>query len=58
MLSSFTSIEPDVIRKMARVEDGTSLDPKLIQPVIDSCAKYKLIPSAFDAKDLIAPGFA
>jgi hypothetical protein len=28
----------------------------LVQPVIDVCAKYKLIPARFDAKDLIEQG--
>jgi hypothetical protein len=30
-----------------------SVDPKLIQPLIDAAAKYKAIPASFDARDLI-----
>jgi hypothetical protein len=32
---------------------GTSLDPKLIQPLIDAAAKYKVIPQAFPATALL-----
>jgi hypothetical protein len=41
---------------MHRISYATALDPKLIQPMIDACAKYKVIPAAFDAKDMIASG--
>jgi NitT/TauT family transport system substrate-binding protein len=55
LLAKYTAIEPSIITKMTRVECGTALDPKLIQPVIDACLKYKLIAASFDARDLIAP---
>ena len=55
MLAKFTSIDPAEIAKMRRVENGTVLDPKLVQPVIDACAKYKLIAASFDARAMIAP---
>jgi NitT/TauT family transport system substrate-binding protein len=55
MLAKFTSISPSVIGKMRRASYGTTLDPKLIQPVIDVAAKYKMIPAPFDAKELIDP---
>jgi hypothetical protein len=32
------------------------LDPKLIQPVIDVCVRYKVIPAPIDAARMIAPG--
>jgi NitT/TauT family transport system substrate-binding protein len=53
-LSKFSGIQPSVIAKMARITYGTSLDPKLIQPLINATAKYKVIPAPFDARDLIA----
>jgi NitT/TauT family transport system substrate-binding protein len=56
VLSKFSKIDPDVIAKTHRI-GYASLEPKLIQPVIDICAKYKAIPASFDAKELIAPGF-
>jgi NitT/TauT family transport system substrate-binding protein len=53
ILSSFTRIEPNVIRSMTRVVQGTTLDVGLIQPVIDASARYKAIPASFEAKELI-----
>jgi NitT/TauT family transport system substrate-binding protein len=55
VLAKFSKVDPDVIARTHRV-GYAPLDPKFIQPVIDICAKYKAIPAAFDAKDLIAPG--
>jgi hypothetical protein len=37
---------------------ATSLDPKLMQPVIDLAAKYKLIEKPVNAADLIYKGAA
>jgi NitT/TauT family transport system substrate-binding protein len=53
VMSKFTGISPDVFAKMPRVRAALSVDPKLIQPMIDACAKYKAIPASFDARDLI-----
>ena len=55
-LAKFSKIDPEVIAKTHRI-GYASLEPKLIQPVIDICAKFKAIPASFEAKDLIAPGF-
>jgi ABC-type nitrate/sulfonate/bicarbonate transport system substrate-binding protein len=54
-LATFTGVEPMQIGKTHRMEYAPGLDPRLIQPVINVCAKYKVIPSAFDAKELLAP---
>lgn len=51
-LAQFTSVDAAIIRKMTRVEQGTTLDPKLIQPVIDAMAAAKTIPTAFDARTM------
>ena len=55
VLSDFTKVAPQTIRAMTRTTIGTVLDPHLVQPVIDSAAKYKLISASFDARDMIAP---
>jgi len=34
---------------------ATTLAPKLIQPVIEACARYKAIPASFDAREMIDP---
>jgi NitT/TauT family transport system substrate-binding protein len=54
ILSRFTGVEAGVIAKMQRAPMGTALDPKLVQPVIDRCAKYKVIPAAFPAAEFLA----
>ena len=56
MLSKFTSVEPAVISKMARVDQGTVVDPSLVQPVIEAMVKSKSIPASFDAHELFLPG--
>jgi NitT/TauT family transport system substrate-binding protein len=56
VLAKFSAMDPARIRKMHRISYATTLDPKLVQPMIDACAKYKVIPAAFDAKDMIASG--
>jgi NitT/TauT family transport system substrate-binding protein len=55
LISTFTSVDIATVNKMERVDQGTSLDPKLIQPVIDEMARSKAIPTAFDARDLLLP---
>lgn len=56
MIAKYTSLEPAQVQKMTRVEQGTVLDPKLLQPVIDAMAKYKYLAQPFDARDLLVPG--
>lgn len=55
VLAKFSSVDPAVIARTHRI-GYAPLEPKYIQPVIDICAKYKVIPAAFDAKDIIAAG--
>jgi NitT/TauT family transport system substrate-binding protein len=55
-LSKFTGIAAEVITRMTRAQMGTTLDPKLIQPVVDVCVHYKVIPAPINAADMIAPG--
>jgi NitT/TauT family transport system substrate-binding protein len=54
VFAQFTKMDPGVVARMTRMIYGTELDPRLIQPVIDDAAKYKVIPGAFDASDFIA----
>ncbi|MBV9439928.1 MAG: ABC transporter substrate-binding protein, partial [Candidatus Eremiobacteraeota bacterium] len=55
-IAKFTGIDPAVVARMPRTQAATSLDPALVQPVIDAAARYKDIPSRFDAKELIWMG--
>jgi len=52
LIATFTSVDARTIRKMTRVEQGLTLDPKLVQPVIDEMAESKTIGKSFDAREL------
>jgi NitT/TauT family transport system substrate-binding protein len=52
LIAQYTSLEPSQVQKMTRVEQGTSLDPRLIQPVIDAMVKFKFVGQPFDAREL------
>jgi NitT/TauT family transport system substrate-binding protein len=56
LLAKFSGTDPARIARMHHSAYATSLDPKLIQPIIDICARYKTIPAAFDARTMIATG--
>jgi NitT/TauT family transport system substrate-binding protein len=58
LIAKYTKLEPEAVQKMTRVEQGTTLDPRLVQPVVDACVKYKFVAQAFDARDIIEPGLA
>jgi NitT/TauT family transport system substrate-binding protein len=53
MLADASKMPLATIEKMSRVDTALTLDPNIIQPIIDASAKYKLLPRAFPAKELI-----
>jgi NitT/TauT family transport system substrate-binding protein len=53
MMAEVTKAPASEIATMPRVDGATSLDPAQIQPLIDAAAKYRLIPKAFPARDLL-----
>jgi NitT/TauT family transport system substrate-binding protein len=53
LLISFTGIEPQAAKNMARMVNGTTVTAQDIQPVIDIAAKYNLIPKSFNAQEII-----
>jgi len=54
LVAGYSGIDPDVIAKGARFTDADFLEPRLLQPLIDMCAKYGLIDKAFPAQDVIS----
>lgn len=54
MLAQYTKLDPDIIRRMHRTSFATSLEPSMIQPILDAAATYKLIDRPTNAADLIA----
>jgi NitT/TauT family transport system substrate-binding protein len=55
LLSDFTGVPAADIAHMTRVRNGTTLDPALIQPVIDASVKYGDLKKSFAASELIDP---
>lgn len=51
---SASGMDPELAAKMHHALIATSFDPAEVQPVIDAAAKYKAIPKAFDAREIIA----
>jgi len=56
LIAKFTSLEPAQVAKMTRVEQGTTLDPKLVQPVIDAMVRYKTLAQPIDAREIMFAG--
>jgi NitT/TauT family transport system substrate-binding protein len=54
LLANYSGIDRTAIAHMTRATMGTTLDPKLLQPAIDVCARYKVIPAPFDAVAMLA----
>jgi NitT/TauT family transport system substrate-binding protein len=52
MMSDITKIPLAVFQKMPRVNDATSTDPALIQPLIDTAAKYSFLSRSFPAREV------
>lgn len=56
LLAEYSHMDPEVIRKMQRGTNATTLNERDIQPAIDLAAKYKYISQAFAARDLLWEG--
>jgi hypothetical protein len=55
LLAKFIGMDPKAVAAMPREELWSSLDVRLIQPVIDTAARYKGIPRAFPAREFVDP---
>ena len=58
MLADFSKIPAPVLAMMLAPEIPPSLTPAMLQPVIDTAAKFGNIPAPFKAQDMILPGLA
>ncbi len=54
MMAEVTKIQLPILQKMPRVNDATSTDPAMLQPLIDVAAKYNYITRAFPAREAYA----
>jgi NitT/TauT family transport system substrate-binding protein len=53
--AKYASLSVDTVRKMTRLRFG-SLDPKLLQPVLDVALRFKAIDKHVDATDIVLAG--
>jgi NitT/TauT family transport system substrate-binding protein len=53
ILSKYTKVDVDRIRRMNRCAYATSLQPAMVQPVLDTAFKYKALESATNAASMI-----
>ena len=53
MMAEITKIPLPVLQHMRRAICATTLEPHMVQPLIDVAARYKFISQAFPAKDIL-----
>ena len=52
-LTKFLKLDPSVAANMNRAVNATSLEPSMLQPVIDNAVRYGMLDHTIDAKELI-----
>lgn len=57
MMAQFTGQSPQAVRSSVRATSAVSVTLPEIQKPVDFAAKYKLLPHAFDVREMLAPGF-
>jgi NitT/TauT family transport system substrate-binding protein len=53
ILAKISKVDPDIVASMRRAVYADALTPELVQPSIDFGAKYKMLDTAFSAKNII-----
>lgn len=53
IIARIYKLDPDTVAKMNRATYGTTLDPKLMQPVIDGALKYGILATPVSAADMM-----
>lgn len=56
VISKFTGVEPATILAAPQQILATSLDIRLIQPLVDAAIKFNFVPAGFEAKSMIDAG--
>ncbi len=57
ILMKYSKLDPEVVAAMTRTQYSTSLEPKLLQPLIEVGAKFGMLAAPMNGAMLIAPGF-
>jgi NitT/TauT family transport system substrate-binding protein len=55
LIAAFSGTARAAIAAMTRATYATTLDPSLVQPLIDATARYGAIPQPFNAAELFSP---
>jgi NitT/TauT family transport system substrate-binding protein len=55
LLASFTKISPEQAARVPRIVTAGTLNPREIQPIIDSMVRNHIIEKSFDAREIIWP---
>ena len=55
ILTKISKLSPETANHMGRAVYGEKFDVALIQPIIDACAKFDVIPKTFPAAEIISP---
>ena len=55
LMASFLKLEPQLVARATKGDEGIYLEAAAIQPMIDVTAKYGIIERPFSAADLISP---
>lgn len=56
LIASYSKLPPETLRKMVKVNVPPTLTAAMLQPVIETAAKYREIPASFRAQEMILPG--
>ena len=54
ILAKYTPFPPELLVKMNRATYGDTLDPKIMQPILDAALRYKALPSPVSAQQIIS----
>ena len=55
LIAAFSGMDRTALSTMTRAAFVTTLDPALVQPLIDDAARYGAIPKSFNAAELFSP---
>jgi NitT/TauT family transport system substrate-binding protein len=55
VMAQSSGVELSVLQNMQRVNDGTTLDPAQVQPLIDASATYGMLKASFPTRDILDP---
>ena len=55
LIAAFSGIDHATVATMGRASYSTSLNPALVQPLVDAAARYGAIPKVFNAIELFSP---